>query len=206
MAATPGERRPSRKPGRPASGRSGPRYAERLKAERKKAARERAAALSRARVEQRQRSRLTGRAAILVLVLAVLAVSYASSLRAYLQQRSHIEQLEGQIADREHNIDGLKSEKERWQDPSYVAQQARARFGYVAAGETPYVVVDENGEPLDASAELGDPATVDDPDDRVWYQDAWDSMKVAGDPPRRVPDPRDQIEAPKGDLGPEDSD
>ena len=34
--------------------------------------------------------RLTGRAAVLVLVLAVLTVSYASSLRAYLQQRSHI--------------------------------------------------------------------------------------------------------------------
>ena len=41
----------------------------------------------------RRRPRLTGRAAILVLVLAVLAVSYASSLRAYLQQRVHIVEL-----------------------------------------------------------------------------------------------------------------
>jgi cell division protein FtsB len=194
------DRRTSRKPGRPASGRSGPRYAERLKAERKKAARERAAALTRARAEQRQRSRLTGRAAILVLVLAVLAVSYASSLRAYLQQRSHIEQLESQIAEREANIDHLKDEKKRWQDPSYVAQQARERFGYVARGETPYVVVDEQGRPLDASAELGDPTTVDDPDRRAWYEDAWDSMKIAGHPPKRVPDPADEIQAPKEDL------
>ena len=204
MAATPGDRRTSRKPGRPAKGRSGPRYAERLKAERKKAARERQAALVRARAEQKQKSRLTGRAAILVLVLAVLAVSYASSLRAYLQQRSHIEQLESQIAEREANIEELKVEKQRWQDPWYVAGQARARFGYVARGETPYVVVDEDGQPLDASAELGDPASVDDPDDRVWYEDTWDSVKIAGDPPTKVRDPRDRIDAPADDVRPED--
>ena len=44
---------------------------------------------------RRRRPRLTGRAAILVLVLAVLTVSYASSLRAYLQQREHIARPQG---------------------------------------------------------------------------------------------------------------
>ena len=39
------------------------------------------------------RPRFTNRMAILVLVVAVLVVSYASSMRAYLQQRSHIEDL-----------------------------------------------------------------------------------------------------------------
>lgn len=194
------ERRRSRKPGRSQSGRSGPRYAERLKVERKLAARDRQAALDRARVEHQKKSRLTGRAAILVLVLAVLAVSYASSLRAYLQQRSHIEALESQIVERERDIDDLEREKARWEDPSYVAQQARVRFNYVMPGETPFIVLDENGNPLDASAELGDPSTVDDPDARVWYEDAWDSMKVAGNPPTDVRAPKDQIRAPKEDL------
>ena len=197
---TPGERRTSRKPGRPASGRSGPRYAERLKAERKLAARDRAAALAKARETEKQKSRLTGRAAILVLVLAVLAVSYASSLRAYLQQRGHIETLEAQISEREDKIDDLKREKDRWEDPSYVAQQARARFGYVARGETPFVVIGKDGQPLDPSAELGDPSKVADPDQQVWYEDAWDSMKVAGNPPTTVPDPKDEVEAPPEDL------
>jgi cell division protein FtsB len=194
------ERRTSRKPGRPAAGRSGPQYAERLKAERKQAARDREAALLRARAEHQRRSRLTGRAAILVLVLAVLAVSYASSLRAYLQQRGEIERWEAQIAEREGDIADIKRETERWEDPAFVAQQARARFGYVMRGETPYVVVDENGDPLDASAELGDPASVDDPDVRAWYEDAWDSMKVAGNPPTEVRAPKDEIEAPEEDL------
>lgn len=194
------ERRTARKPGRPASGRSGPRYAERLKAERKQAARDRQAALARARAEHERRSRLTGRAAILVLVLAVLAVSYASSLRAYLQQREHIDALQEQIDQREADIKQLEREKERWQDPEYVGQQARARFGYVMKGETPFVTIDADGQPLDASAELADPSTVADPDKRAWYQDAWDSMKVAGHPPTKVPAPKDEIRAPKQDL------
>ncbi|WP_408898750.1 FtsB family cell division protein [Nocardioides sp. R1-1] len=200
MAVTPGDRRPSRKPGRPRSGRSGPRYAERLKAERKRAAREREAALVRARAEHQHKARLTSRAAILVLVLAVLAVSYASSLRAYLQQRGNIERLEAQIAEREATIEDLRDEKARWDDPAYVSQQARARLGYVAPGDTPFVVVDEHGNPLDASAELGDPAQVDDPDRQTWYGGVWDSMKVAGNPPTKVRDPQDEIKAPKEDL------
>ncbi len=135
-----------------------------------------------------------------MLVLAVLAVSYASSLRAYLQQRGSIDALEAQIAQREEKIDDLKDEKKRWEDPAYVAQQARARFGYVAKGETPFVVVDADGNPLDASAELGDPAQVADPDRQTWYEDAWESMKIAGDPPTKVRAPKDQIKAPKEDL------
>lgn len=194
------DRRTSRKPGRPVSGRSGPRYAERLKAERKKTAREREAALVRARAEHQHKARLTSRAAILVLVLAVLAVSYASSLRAYLQQRGNITALQAQIAEREAKIDDLKDEKRRWEDPAYVAQQARARFGYVAQGETPFVVVDEFGNPLDTAAELGDPAEVADPDERTWYEDAWDSMKIAGDPPTKVRAPKNDIQAPQEDL------
>src|SRR6185436_7973740 len=63
---------------------------------------------------ERPRSRLTGRAAVLVLVLAVLTVSYASSLRAYLQQRSHINELKVSIAQREAAIDELEDEKTRW--------------------------------------------------------------------------------------------
>ena len=60
------------------------------------------------RAGERPRSRLTGRAAVLVLVLAVLTVSYASSLRAYLEQRAHINDLKTQIAEHEANIDALE--------------------------------------------------------------------------------------------------
>ena len=106
--------------------------------------------------EGRRRPRLTGRAAILVLVVAVLTVSYASSMRAYLQQRAHIGDLKDQIAAREAAIDDLEREKQRWHDPAFVEAQARDRFGYVMPGETSYVVLDEDGDPLEGDQTLPD--------------------------------------------------
>jgi len=140
----------------------------------------------RAVVESKVRSRLTGRAAILVMVLAVLAVSYASSLRAYLEQRSHIDDVKTQIAETRASIAELEQEKQRWQDPAYVSAQARERFGYVKPGETPFVVL-VDGRPLESEAELTDPDTVAPVPQRTWYDDAWDSMKIAGDPPTKAP-------------------
>src|SRR3954470_11667864 len=96
----------------------------------------------------RRRPRLTGRAAVLVLVLSLLTISYASSLRAYLDQRDHIGDLKSQIALREARINDLEREKRRWEDPAYVRQQARDR-NFVMPGETAYVVLDKHGKPLD---------------------------------------------------------
>lgn len=180
MAATPGDRRtPGRRPAR-----SGPGAASRP--QRKRAERERAATVARARGEERHRSRLTGRAAILVLVLAVLAVSYASSLRAYLEQRRQIEGREAKIAALEESIEDLQRETERQHDPAYLRQEAR-KLGYVLPGETPFVVVD-GGKPL-TEAELDDPASVGDHDEPAWYDDLWSSVEVAGNPPTRIPPP-----------------
>ena len=71
------------------------------------------------------RPRFTNRMAILVVVVAVLVVSYASSMRAYLQQRSHINDLRAEIASSERDIKALEREKRRWQDDAYVENQAR---------------------------------------------------------------------------------
>ena len=95
-----------------------------------------------------------------MLVLAVLTVSYASSMRAYLEQRAHIGDLKAQIAEREANIDDLEREKQRWDDPAYVKAQARARFGYLMPGESGFEVIGADGKPLEAQASLNDPSEV----------------------------------------------
>ncbi|GAB3865811.1 septum formation initiator family protein [Nocardioides maradonensis] len=194
-------RRTSRKPGRPAKGRTSPAAAARSAeaVARRDAQREKVAARAKAVAEEKHRTRLTGRAAILVLVLAALAVSYASSLRAYLAQRSQTDQTLSHINAVTGSITESQREIERWKDPAYVAQQAKSRFGYVARGETPYVVVDGNGRPLDGTSQLSDPATVGKASTPTWYSTAWASMKVAGDPPTTIPAPQDgTITAPKG--------
>ena len=154
---------------------------------------------------ERPRSRLTGRAAVLVLVLAVLTVSYASSLRAYLQQRSQINDLKSQIAQHEANIDALESEKERWQDPAYVEQQARARLGYVMPGEKSYLVLGEDGKPLQPASSLQDPRTVISTKPTAWWSDGWASVELAGNPPKVAKPPASEIDGTKKGTGGEDS-
>jgi cell division protein FtsB len=139
-----------------------------------------------------RRPRFTGRAAILVLVVAVLTVSYASSLRAYLQQRAHIDDLKSQIALRRASINDLEREKQRWEDPAFVRQQAR-ELNYVMPGETSYVVLDENGEPLEKDSELTDPSTVARKPPTAWWSTAWQSVELAGNPPRPEAPPAAKI-------------
>src|SRR5690242_16741644 len=130
-----------------------------------------------------RQSRFTGRAMVLLLVLSVLTISYASSLKAYFQQHSQIEQLRSQIADSQSSISRLEDEKARWNDPAYVRQQARARFGYLMPGQTSYVVIGENGKPLAAQSTLGDPRTRKISTPTAWWTTEWRSVELAGDPP-----------------------
>ena len=131
---------------------------------------------------------------MLVLVLAVLTVSYASSLRAYLQQRSHIGDLRAQIAERGSSINDLEREKQRWNDPAYVKAQARARFGYLMPGESGFEVIGVDGEALEAQATLNDPSEVIKTMTKAWWTAAWESMELAGNPPPPAEEPADLID------------
>lgn len=119
---------------------------------------------------------------MLVLVVLVLMVSYASSLRAYLEQRRHVSSLRESISDSEEAIAVLQREKRRWQDPAYVVQQARARFAYGFPGEIGYQVLDVDGKPLVHQDSLSDPAAVTEPEP-AWWQRTVSSIEAAG---RRV--------------------
>lgn len=131
-----------------------------------------------------------------MLVVAVLAVSYASSLKAYLQQRAHIADLKADISRTSSSIDDLEREKRRFNDDAFVKAQARERFGYVMPGETSYVVLDENGKPIESRARLNDASDVLAVDPTAWWDDAWASVELAGNPPKDQPPPATDLEAP----------
>ncbi len=120
---------------------------------------------------------------VLTVVVVILAVSFASSTRAYFDQRDTIQSLKDEIARREASIEKLEREKRRWQDPSYVKAQARKNLGYLMPGETGYQVLDENGEPLGAAAGLSDPDDVGTAERAAWWEDVWGSVELAGNPP-----------------------
>ena len=129
------------------------------------------------------RARFTGRAATLLLVAAVLAVSYASSARAWLQQRSDISTLRSQIIQHKAGIARLQQAERRWHDPAYIEAQARLRFGWVMPGETGYRVIDSNGHVLpDGASQLTQPAAAA-RQPPVWWKAAWGSVVAAGNDP-----------------------
>lgn len=143
----------------------------------------------------RQRARFTNRAAILLAVFAVLAVSYASSMRAYLQQRSEIDALTTQIATAQSDIAAAEREKKRWRDPAYVEAQARARFGWVLPGEVSYQVLGSDGQPLtDGESTLTDPSSVAPPAPEGWWTRIRSSWDAADHPEKLVtPTPAEKI-------------
>ena len=141
------------------------------------------------------RPRFTGRAAILVLVLAVLTVSYASSMRAYLEQKEHLESLRRSIAQSQASIEDLQREKRRWRDPAYVDAQATQRLGWVMPGEVSFQVIGADGEALDHEDSLSDPTGIGVSNEPAWWDTAWGTVEAAGHP-ETVPDPVEEIRVP----------
>ena len=125
---------------------------------------------------------MTTRAIALVVVLLVLVISYASSLRIYFAQAHEIAATRVEIADRQQRISDLQTELGRWNDPDHVRTEARQRLGWVVPGETGYQVVGADGEPLGGGAAIqgeSDPTTG--PSD-VWWAKLWGSVEAADKP------------------------
>jgi cell division protein FtsB len=135
-----------------------------------------------ARRGSRLRSSLTTRAIALVVVLLILTISYASSLRIYFAQAHEIASSKAEIAQRQQRIATLQGGLARWNDPEYVRTQARARLGWVVPGETGYQVVDADGNPLGGGAAIGSAgSTTDEPQD-AWWAKLWGSVEAADQP------------------------
>lgn len=145
-----------------------------------------------------QRPRFTNRAAILLVVLAVLVVSYASSMRAYLRQEAHIAELKQEIATAKAAIAEGEREKRRWKDDAYVKAMARERFGWVMPGETAYQVIGRDGKPLTTEDNtLTDPGTVAQKPPEAWWTKAYGTLEVADHPERYAkPTPAERLGPP----------
>jgi cell division protein FtsB len=76
-----------------------------------------------------------------VLVLAVLIL--APTVQAFLAQRQQIADQQHQVNELAAQVDTLKDQRARWNDPSYLRAQARDRLYYVMPGEVSYLVIDD---------------------------------------------------------------
>lgn len=131
--------------------------------------------------------RITRRAAALIAVVLVLALSYANTLRIFIGQQYELATAMQQIEERTARVADLEEELARWNDPEYVKTQARTRLGWVMPGETGYRVIGADGQPLgggvviESASEL--PAGEHPP---VWWDNLIGSIEAADAPKRKV--------------------
>ncbi len=130
----------------------------------------------------RLRSNLTTRAVALVVVMLILTISYASSLRIYFAQTHEIASTQAEIAEHQARIADLQGRLASWDNADYVRTQARQRLGWVVPGETGYQVVDRDGNPLGGGAAIeSEGTTVVEPQD-AWWAELWGSVGAADKP------------------------
>lgn len=76
-----------------------------------------------------------------VVVIAVFIL--APSLQGFLAQRQQIADQQKAVEQLSAQVDALKEQRARWNDPSYIRAQARDRLYYVMPGEVSYLVIDD---------------------------------------------------------------
>ena len=127
---------------------------------------------------------LTTRAIVLLSVVLLLIASYTSTLHAWWEQRADIQSTKAEIVMKKQQIIALKDQKARWDDPAYVKQQAKQRFGWVTPGEVGYRVIGSDG------TVKGNVPTLEAPPIATtrteWYDKLWGSVKESGKTPKAV--------------------
>ncbi|OKJ99750.1 acyl-phosphate glycerol 3-phosphate acyltransferase [Streptomyces sp. CB03234] len=120
---------------------------------------------------QARRSRLTGRAAFLALVVCSLVVALAYPMRQWVSQRAEIAEQERLAAEASERVERLRDEKARLQDDAYIKRLAREHLHYVLPGETGYTVIDPDA--------VRERRTDQGAADRPWYSNLWDGVDTA---------------------------
>ena len=180
----PSGRRPTSRPGAgPGRGRPRPRTQARKQPPSKDPPSDAAVASVAATEPLRRRGYgLTARAIALTVVLLILTISYATSLRIYFSQAHEISATKAEIAERQQRIRDVQGELARWDDEAYVRTQARERLGWVVPGETGYTVVGADGRPLGGGAQIGaEEGAAEQPQDS-WWSKLWGSVEAADRP------------------------
>jgi cell division protein FtsB len=110
---------------------------------------------------------------VLFLVLTALALTLAWPARQYVDQRRQIAALREQTKATQQRVVVLQEQVAQWNDPEYVATQARQRLHFRRPGERAYVVLGSTPNASIAPKQLTTAPT------QPWYASLWDSVDQA---------------------------
>ena len=116
-------------------------------------------------------TRLTGRAAVLAVVICAIALSLAYPVREYVTQRRQIDSLVAQQQVMLAQVKNLQAQQARLSDPSYIEQLARQELDMCFPGTRCYIV--EGGQPLISATHPARPGPA------PWYDKLWQSVQQA---------------------------
>ncbi|WP_179852775.1 MULTISPECIES: FtsB family cell division protein [unclassified Streptomyces] len=157
------------------------------------------------------RPRFTSRATVLVLVLCSLVAILAYPTRQFISQRAEISAQRAKADHARQQVEQLRRDKARWQDPEFVKAQARARLHYAVPGETPYIAVDPAGQAsakpsssAAGAAASGGTAAAQARAAAPWYASIWDSVDAADTAAAAPATPLPLPPSPVGDTSPHD--
>jgi cell division protein FtsB len=124
--------------------------------------------------------RLSGFSFVMMGILVLAVVVLAPSLRVYADQRQQVERLEAIVQEAQGTVDQLKSERERWNDRTYITTQARDRLSYVMPGDISFLVINDLPVPAEGAPETA-PVSSEIQDTPVdWMQSMFTSVMTAG--------------------------
>jgi hypothetical protein len=110
---------------------------------------------------------------LLLAAIAVLVGTLAMPVRNWFSQRAELATLEAEVAAAEIRVADLLVQQERWQDPAFIAAEARRRLHFVFPGEVGYVALGADGRPAEET--LSEVAKVP----VTWYSAVFDSVSAA---------------------------
>ena len=117
-------------------------------------------------------TRLTGRAAVLAVVICAIALSLAYPVREYVAQRRQIDSLVAQQQVMQAQVKSLKAQQAKLSSSVYIEQLARQDLDMCFPGTKCYIV--EGGQPLISTARSPRPGPA------PWYDKLWQSVQQAG--------------------------
>jgi cell division protein FtsB len=116
-------------------------------------------------------TRLTGRAAVLAVVICAIALSLAYPVREYVTQRRQIDSLVAQQQTMLAQVKSLEAQKARLSSPAYIEQLARQELDMCFPGTRCYIV--DSGQPLAGTAQAAKRGPA------PWYDKLWRSVQQA---------------------------
>lgn len=135
-------------------------------------------------------------ATVISIVLVIfLALSIATPLRNYFEQRAEIARLDEKIQSQEQRKRELTDELNRYHNEDYIKEQARTRLGLIEPGESAFRII----SPRIKSTAPGETVAEDDPNqqgEREWYQKLWDSLSVPEPTPEEIKQEQEQSHLP----------